>query len=72
MDADDVAIVTAIIALAHSLRLEVVAEGVETEAQLNFLKGRNCDLMQGYYLSPAIPHDQFAALIRQREGAALR
>ncbi|KQX01515.1 signaling protein [Massilia sp. Root418] len=72
MDADDVAIVTAIIALAHSLRLEVVAEGVETEAQLNFLKGRNCDLMQGYHLSPAIPHDQFAALIRQREGAALR
>ena len=72
MDADDVAIVTAIIALAHSLRLEVVAEGVETEAQLNFLKGRNCDLMQGYHLSPAIPADQFAALIRQREGAALR
>ncbi|WP_377705089.1 EAL domain-containing protein [Pseudoduganella sp. UC29_71] len=72
MDADDVAIVTAIIALAHSLRLEVVAEGVETEAQLNFLKGRNCDLMQGYHLSPAIPPEQFAALIRQREGAAAR
>ncbi|CAN7343245.1 EAL domain-containing protein [Pseudoduganella sp. LjRoot289] len=67
MDADDVAIVTAIIALAHSLRLEVVAEGVETEAQLNFLRGRHCDLMQGYHLSPAIPAEQFAALIRQHE-----
>jgi diguanylate cyclase (GGDEF)-like protein len=68
-DADDMAIVTAIIALAHSLRLEVVAEGVETEAQLAFLRGRNCDLMQGYHLSPAIPADQFAALIRQRASA---
>ncbi|MYN06849.1 EAL domain-containing protein ['Massilia aquatica' Lu et al. 2020] len=72
MDADDVAIVTAIIALAHSLRLEVVAEGVETEAQLNFLKGRNCDLMQGYHLSPAIPAEQFAALIQQRESMPLK
>jgi diguanylate cyclase (GGDEF)-like protein len=68
-DADDMAIVTAIIALAHSLRLEVVAEGVETEAQLAFLRGRNCDLMQGYHLSAAVPADQFAALIRQREAA---
>jgi diguanylate cyclase (GGDEF)-like protein len=71
-DADDMAIVTAIIALAHSLRLEVVAEGVETEAQLAFLRGRNCDLMQGYHLSAAVPADQFAALIRQREAAAAR
>ena len=68
-DADDMAIVTAIIALAHSLRLEVVAEGVETEAQLAFLRGRNCDLMQGYHLSPAIPAEQFAALISQRAAA---
>nr|WP_229489606.1 EAL domain-containing protein [Pseudoduganella namucuonensis] len=71
-DADDVAIVTAIIALAHSLRLEVVAEGVETEAQLNFLKARGCDLMQGYHLSPAIPPEQFAQSIRQREAALLK
>ncbi len=71
-DADDAAIVTAIIALAHSLRLEVVAEGVETVAQLHFLQARHCDLLQGYHLSPAIPAAQFAALIRQHEAAAVR
>ncbi|GAB2842333.1 hypothetical protein GCM10027277_06870 [Pseudoduganella ginsengisoli] len=71
-DADDAAIVTAIIALAHSLRLEVVAEGVETEGQLNFLKARRCDLLQGYHLSPAVPPDQFAQLIRQREATLAR
>jgi len=64
-DADDAAIVSAIIALAHSLRLEVVAEGVETSEQLAFLAGRECDLMQGYHLSPAIPADQFAELVRR-------
>jgi diguanylate cyclase (GGDEF)-like protein len=63
-DADDAAIVTAIIALAHSLRLEVVAEGVETEAQLHFLQARQCDLLQGYHLSPAIPAEQFVRLVR--------
>jgi diguanylate cyclase (GGDEF)-like protein len=61
-DADDSAIVTGIIALAHSLRLEVVAEGVETEAQLAFLKAQGCDLFQGYLLSPPVPADQLPAL----------
>jgi diguanylate cyclase (GGDEF)-like protein len=64
-DADDGAIISAIIALAHSLRLEVVAEGVETQAQLDFLKSRKCDMLQGYLLSPAVPADQFAQLLRQ-------
>jgi len=63
-DGDDMAIVSAIIALAHSLRLEVVAEGVETEAQLDFLRTRDCDLLQGYFLSPALPAQQCAELIR--------
>ncbi len=62
-DADDAAIVTGIIALAHSLRLEVVAEGVETEAQLSFLREKSCDLMQGFYLSKAVPAEQFLHLI---------
>ncbi len=69
-DADDAAIISAIIALAHSLRLEVVAEGVETEAQLDFLKGRECDLMQGFYLSPAVPAEQFAELVRRHVDTA--
>ncbi|WP_254442036.1 EAL domain-containing protein [Duganella vulcania] len=69
-DADDAAIISAIIALAHSLRLEVVAEGVETAAQLQFLQGRECDLMQGFYLSPAVPADQFADLVRRHVDTA--
>ena len=71
-DADDAAIVTAIIALAHSLRLEVVAEGVETQAQLQFLRAKHCDLLQGYHLSPAVPAEQFAELVRSQEAALLR
>jgi diguanylate cyclase (GGDEF)-like protein len=59
-DVDDAAIVTGIIALAHSLRLDVVAEGVETESQLRFLKEQSCDLLQGFYLSQAVPAEQFA------------
>jgi predicted signal transduction protein with EAL and GGDEF domain len=66
-DADDAAIVAGIIALAHSLRLEVVAEGVETEAQLNYLRAQKCDLLQGYYLSQAVPAAQFEQLVRARE-----
>ena len=59
-DADDASIVTGIIALAHGLRLEVVAEGVETEAQLRFLGEQSCDILQGYYLSKPVPAEQFA------------
>jgi diguanylate cyclase (GGDEF)-like protein len=58
-DVDDASIVTGIIALAHSLRLEVVAEGVETEAQLRFLRDQSCDILQGYYLSQPVPAEQF-------------
>lgn len=65
-DADDAAIVTGIIALAHSLRLEVVAEGVETEAQLTFLRDQNCDILQGYYLSKPIPAEKFEPFVLSR------
>ena len=50
-DADDASIALAIISLAHSLKLKVVAEGVETQAQLEFLKAQGCDEMQGYYFA---------------------
>lgn len=62
---DDVSIVRAIISLAHSLRLRVVAEGVETVDQLNFLTELGCDQYQGFYCSPAVPPDDFVALIRR-------
>jgi EAL domain-containing protein (putative c-di-GMP-specific phosphodiesterase class I) len=51
--------------MAHTLRLKVLAEGVETEEQLNFLKEHGCDFYQGYYKSPAVPAETFAALLKQ-------
>ena len=60
-DADDRAITEAIIALAHSLRLEVVAEGVETEEQFAFLEGLGCDEAQGFLFSPALAPMAFMA-----------
>jgi diguanylate cyclase (GGDEF)-like protein/PAS domain S-box-containing protein len=54
-DAEDAAIVTAVVAMAHSLDCRVVAEGVETEAQLAFLRRLGCDEYQGYYFSRPLP-----------------
>ncbi len=54
-DADDVAITNAVIAMGHSLRLSVVAEGVETAAQAEFLRSNGCDLMQGYLIGKPMP-----------------
>jgi diguanylate cyclase (GGDEF)-like protein len=64
--ADDASIVQAIVSLAHGLRLKVVAEGVETEAQLEALKGLGCDQYQGYFCSPALPAAEFEQLIRKQ------
>jgi diguanylate cyclase (GGDEF)-like protein/PAS domain S-box-containing protein len=62
-DAGDTAIVTAIIAMAHSLRLHVVAEGVETAEQALFLKSHGCEAAQGYHFSKAVPADHFIKLL---------
>ncbi|MDV7339396.1 EAL domain-containing protein [Terasakiella sp. A23] len=61
-DSDDMALVNAMIAMAHSLGLKVVAEGVETAAHLKFLKERECDLIQGYYYSRPVAKADFIKL----------
>ena len=62
---DDASIVGAIISLAHSLRLKVVAEGVETHEQLGFLKELGCDQYQGFHFSAALAAQDFEALVRR-------
>jgi EAL domain-containing protein (putative c-di-GMP-specific phosphodiesterase class I) len=61
---DEARLVAAIIGLAHGLRMEVTAEGVETDEQLQYLKEHGCDQMQGYLFSPPVPADEFERLIR--------
>ncbi|WP_232696811.1 sensor domain-containing protein [Brevibacillus daliensis] len=60
---DDVEIVSYIIALARSLKLNVIAEGVETEEQKRFLTDKNCFEMQGYYFSPPLNSEEFESLL---------
>jgi diguanylate cyclase (GGDEF)-like protein len=65
----DAAIVKAIIAMAHSLKLQVVAEGVETEEQLDFLRNEVCDEMQGFLFSRPLPTEELSKLlIQEKEG----
>ncbi len=64
---DDAAIVKAIISLAHNLQLRVIAEGVETQAQLEYLQKHGCDEIQGYYISRPIPAEALAKLLNEEK-----
>jgi EAL domain-containing protein (putative c-di-GMP-specific phosphodiesterase class I) len=63
VDSSDAAIVRSIISLGHRLDLRVIAEGVETLAELDFLRMRGCDEIQGYYFSRPLPADEFERFI---------
>jgi diguanylate cyclase (GGDEF)-like protein/PAS domain S-box-containing protein len=69
-DPDDAAIIDAIIAMAHTLKLKVVAEGVETEAQRAFLKSSGCDEFQGYLFSRPVEAAEFARLIAKQSASS--
>lgn len=62
-DSSDSVIVQTIIMLAKGLEISVIAEGVETEQQLDFLRLRECDTFQGYFCSPPVPNTAFLALL---------
>lgn len=62
---DDAAIAKTIISMGQTMKLQVVAEGVETEEQLEFLRSENCDFVQGYYISKPLPAADFAEWFRQ-------
>jgi EAL domain-containing protein (putative c-di-GMP-specific phosphodiesterase class I) len=61
---DNKGFITAVVAMAHALELRVVAVGVETEDQLEFLREKGCDEVQGYLLSPPMPSDSITEVMR--------
>jgi EAL domain-containing protein (putative c-di-GMP-specific phosphodiesterase class I) len=71
-DANTMSLVSTIISLAHSLKLKVVAEGVESEEQAEILRTLKCDLMQGYLISKALPVKELEALLSGSEVPARR
>ena len=64
-DSSDGAIVVAVIALAHSLKLKVIAEGVETPEQAEYLLDHGCERIQGYIFSPPVPAQDFEDIIKR-------
>jgi EAL domain-containing protein (putative c-di-GMP-specific phosphodiesterase class I) len=69
-DTGDAALTTAIIGMAHSLNLSVVAEGVELQVQFDFLKDRGCDVIQGFLISRPMPPENMLEFINGRESTA--
>ena len=69
VDAEDTVIVSTIIRMAHSLKLRVIAEGVETSEQLAALRAQGCDEIQGYYFSRPLPPDALAEFVQERYAA---
>jgi diguanylate cyclase (GGDEF)-like protein len=69
-DEQDAAIVRSTIMLAHSLGIEVIAEGVEDEATLEMLRQMRCDMIQGFHLSPPMPLEELVAWLRGRAAPA--
>jgi EAL domain-containing protein (putative c-di-GMP-specific phosphodiesterase class I) len=67
VDEDDEAIVVSIIALAHNLKLRVIAEGVESGEQLEYLRRHGCDQIQGYYFSRPVAPLQFEQMLRENK-----
>ncbi len=65
-DNNDAVICSSTIALAHAMKMKVVAEGVETESQLNYLKRLDCDVIQGFFFSKPLPVDDVIEFIKQR------
>ncbi|HTL70483.1 MAG TPA: EAL domain-containing protein, partial [Candidatus Eisenbacteria bacterium] len=64
-DPDDAAITEAMITLAHNLKLNVIAEGVETQEQMAFLRSRGCDEIQGYLFDRPSPPEQFFQVLKE-------
>ena len=64
----DADLVTAVVAMAHRLGLRVIAEGVEDDTQLAFLRDGGCDLAQGFYLGEPVPVDDFTEVLMGRRG----
>ena len=68
-DADGESITQAVIAMAHSLRLRAIAEGVETAQQIEFLRAHGCDEIQGYFFSKPLPYPQLADMLARLDAA---
>ncbi len=68
----DTTLLSAIISLGRSLKLRVIAEGVETAEELAFLKAHECDEAQGHYFSRAVPADQFVKLLQEKPPSQVR